>query len=975
MLSPMAAAAATTVHRRRRLLTLMLPLLCVVVVVHGQPDSLGFISIDSGIPDGRGYSDESTRGLRYVPDTGFVDAGAGLNGGINPPYTDRDLAARYLTVRYFPGVAGGGAAARGGCYTLRQLSPGGRYLVRATFYYGNYDGAIARLPVVFDLHLGANPWTTVNVTAADAIYIFEAVVSSPADFLQVCLVNKGMGTPFISGLDLRSLKAELYPEATANQSLFLLNHDRPPAKFAFNRYQFWRPASYYRLFRYPYDPYDRLWQPYGDDPSWTNITVSAAVDVTNISRSDDPSPILQSAATPANGTRLDFPWISDDHPSTSNNGSVTYLLLLYFAELQRLPSGGAARRSFDILVDGDVAGGRRGYTPRYLSAEVVRATVQPGQRHVVSLVATPDSTLPPIVNGLEIYTVQTMPELATNYRDAKAMMAIRDTYELKKNMMGDPCAPKAFAWVGLNCSYSSSDTARITALNLSSSVLTGAVDPSFGDLKSLQYLDLSNNSLSGPIPDFLAQMSALKFLDLSSNKLSGSIPQDLLQKRQNGSLVLRIGNNANLCDTATGTCARQSKESKRILVIAVVVPIAVATLLFVAAIVILHRRRNNQEAWMANNARLISRRERSNVFENRQFTYRELKLMTANFKEEIGQGGFGTVFLGYLEDGSPVAVKIRSKTSSQGDKEFLSEAQHLTRVHHRNLVSLIGYCKDKKHLALVYEYMQGGNLEDRLRGEASIAAPLTWHQRLKIALDSAQGLEYLHKSCQPPLIHRDVKTRNILLSGDLDAKIADFGLTKAFVGGDLMTHVTTQPAGTLGYLDPEYYHTSRLSEKSDVYSFGVVLLELVTGRPPAVPLGDGGGESVHLAVWARQRLSEGDIESVADPAMGGDQQFYDVNSVWKVAELALRCKERPSRERPDMTGVVAELKECLELEASRALGCGYNYSSGSSVPTTTSSSSTTNVSAASAARGDVVSDAQIGELRQESVLELKLGPR
>ncbi|KAF0928488.1 hypothetical protein E2562_004126 [Oryza meyeriana var. granulata] len=180
---------------------------------------------------------------------------------------------------------------------------------------------------------------------------------------------------------------------------------------------------------------------------------------------------------------------------------------------------------------------------------------------------------------------------------------------------------------------------------------------------------------------------------------------------------------------------------------------------------------------------------------------------------------------------------------------------------------------------------------------------------------------------------------------------------------------------TLGYLDPEYYHTSRLSEKSDVYSFGVVLLELVTGRPPAVPLGDGGGESVHLAVWARQRLSEGDIESVADPAMGGDQQFYDVNSVWKVAELALRCKERPSRERPDMTGVVAELKECLELEASRALGCGYNYSSGSSVPTTTSSSSTTNVSAASAARGDVVSDAQIGELRQESVLELKLGPR
>ncbi|KAG8049016.1 hypothetical protein GUJ93_ZPchr0009g2277 [Zizania palustris] len=160
------------------------------------------------------------------------------------------MAARYLTVRYFPGAgAGASAAARGGCYTLRQLSPGGRYLVRASFYYGNYDGAISRLPVVFDLHLGVNRWTTVNVTAPDATYIFEAVASPPADFLQVCLVNRGMGTPFISGLDLRSLKAEIYPEATVKQSLLLLNHDRPTTRFAFNRYQFWRPVTSYKIFR------------------------------------------------------------------------------------------------------------------------------------------------------------------------------------------------------------------------------------------------------------------------------------------------------------------------------------------------------------------------------------------------------------------------------------------------------------------------------------------------------------------------------------------------------------------------------------------------------------------------------------------------------------------------------------------------------------------------------------------------------
>jgi serine/threonine protein kinase len=212
------------------------------------------------------------------------------------------------------------------------------------------------------------------------------------------------------------------------------------------------------------------------------------------------------------------------------------------------------------------------------------------------------------------------------------------------------------------------------------------------------------------------------------------------------------------------------------------------------------------------------------------------------------------------------------------------------------------------------------------------------------------GLEYLHKSCQPPLIHRDVKTKNILLSADLEAKISDFGLMKVFAD-EFMTHITTQPAGTLGYLDPEYFNTSQLSEKSDVYSFGVVLLELITGQPPAVSTSD--TESIHIAQWVRQKLSEGNIESIADSKMGKE---YDVNSVWKVTELALRCKEKPSRERPTMTDVVAELKECLELEVSRGIG---NYSS--------VTSSTNNISETSA---DLRSDAQASDLMQQSILEL-----
>lgn len=215
------------------------------------------------------------------------------------------------------------------------------------------------------------------------------------------------------------------------------------------------------------------------------------------------------------------------------------------------------------------------------------------------------------------------------------------------------------------------------------------------------------------------------------------------------------------------------------------------------------------------------------------------------------------------------------------------------------------------------------------------------------------GLEYLHKSCQPPLIHRDVKTKNILLSADLVAKIADFGLMKAFAD-DFRTHVTTQPAGTLGYLDPEYYNTSQLSEKSDVYSFGVVLLELITGQQSSVPVSN--TESIHVAQWVRQKLSEGDITGIADPRMVGE---YDVNSVWKVTELALQCKEQPSRKRPAMTDIVLELKECLELEVSHAM------SYDSSV-----SSSANNLSSTSA---DLQSDAQASQhlKQQQSVFELQ----
>ncbi|TVU50097.1 hypothetical protein EJB05_01454, partial [Eragrostis curvula] len=248
-------------------------------------------------------------------------------------------------------------------------------------------------------------------------------------------------------------------------------------------------------------------------------------------------------------------------------------------------------------------------------------------------------------------------------------------------------------------------------------------------------------------------------------------------------------------------------------------------------------------------------------------------------------------------------------------------ARHLARVHHKNLVSLIGYCKNRKHLGLVYEFMDGGNLEHRLRGGdvSHGETPLTWLQRLKIALESAYDIDSslnhqwvqdwsnLHRSCRPPLIHTDVKTQNILLTSNLEAKLSDFGLTRAF-SSESKTHTSTRPAGTIGYLDPEYYTTSRLSEKSDVYSFGIVLLVLITGQSAIID--DDDGEKVNIANWVHERLSEGYLDRLIDLRIRGD---CDHNSVRKVVDLALQCTQHVGRDRPTMTEVVEGLMESLQM--------------------------------------------------------------
>ncbi|CAA2982139.1 proline-rich receptor kinase PERK15 [Olea europaea subsp. europaea] len=212
------------------------------------------------------------------------------------------------------------------------------------------------------------------------------------------------------------------------------------------------------------------------------------------------------------------------------------------------------------------------------------------------------------------------------------------------------------------------------------------------------------------------------------------------------------------------------------------------------------------------------------------FTYEELALATNGFSSTnlLGQGGFGYVHKGILRDGKEVAIKQLKAGSGQGEREFQAEVETISRVHHKHLVLLVGYCISGAERLLVYEFVPNKTLEFHLHGKEK--PPINWETRMKVAVGSANGLAYLHDTSQPKIIHRDIKSANILLDDNFDAKVADFGLARFY--SDTDTHVSTRVMGTFGYLAPEYALTGKLTDKSDVFSFGVVLLELITGHRP-----------------------------------------------------------------------------------------------------------------------------------------------
>jgi serine/threonine protein kinase len=373
-------------------------------------------------------------------------------------------------------------------------------------------------------------------------------------------------------------------------------------------------------------------------------------------------------------------------------------------------------------------------------------------------------------------------------------------------------------------------------------------------------------------------------------------------------------NPSNLSPTEPSSPSPKSKSKNSTIVIFIAVGVSCLLLAFVATgmIVYIRRRRRFEPHFHMEEISCRTRKEGSSTLPShlcRYFTIAEIKAATNNFDDNfiIGVGGFGNVYKGYIDEGTPVAIKRLKPGSQQGVNEFMNEIDLLSQLRHIHLVSLIGYCNEGAEMILVYDFMQRGTLREYLYGSDNEL--LTWKKRLEILLGAARGLHYLHTGAKQNIIHRDVKSTNILLDEKWVAKVSDFGLSKVGPIGISMTHVSTVVKGSLGYLDPEYYMRQRLTLKSDVYSFGVVLLEVLCARPPLVRSSD--KKTASLVVWFQKCYKEDLImEEMVDPFI---KDSITSECLKSYCQMVLSCLHDDGNQRMSMSDVVGALEFALEL--------------------------------------------------------------
>jgi Leucine-rich repeat (LRR) protein len=478
-------------------------------------------------------------------------------------------------------------------------------------------------------------------------------------------------------------------------------------------------------------------------------------------------------------------------------------------------------------------------------------------------------------------------------------------------------------------------------LDLSGNNLTGSIPASLGGAHQLNALDLSGNGLSGHIPDNLTNLYFLVYFNVSHNHLSGEVPLnhqfetfDVSSYFDNDLCGYYLKKQANSlkqpCQAAPSPApsAAPSVGSKRSFPFQaeIWIPVSLSVLAVLSAVVILYRcmfRRWRDEVKVVHSTDLGEMNEHDKMhwllpelinnqrlsincatFEKVMFklTVEDIVNATNNFDPEniIGDGGFGFVYRATLKSGMQVAVKKLFRHRFDGDREFLSEMQTLGKIKHRNLVSLLGYCSVGEDRFLVYKFMEHGSLESWIHRyqEDNSKPQLTWQARLDVARGAARGLAFLHHVCIPHVIHRDIKASNILLDEKFEAQVADFGLARLISVGD--THVSTDFAGTVGYIPPEYSQCSIATTKGDVYSFGIVLLELATGQLPTYQHSSGD----NLVTWVHKLVAADAGHEALDPSL--DMRGIG-NDPLRLLEVGCECTLNEAAKRPTMQQVVRSL--------------------------------------------------------------------